>query len=133
VSDPTSEGPEDVGPTRRYQDGLRLGRITYQRCESCSAAVFPPRVLCHVCSSQALRWESSAGAGTLYSASTLTPRDEHPYTVVLVDLDEGFRVMSTVAGTEAPLGGRVQLSAQPAGDPPGEPRLVAVLVGGSGE
>lgn len=119
----------DVGPTRRYADALREGRLEYQRCEQCSAAVFPPRVLCPVCSADELAWQPSRGAGAVYSASTLTPRDEDPYTVVLVDLDEGFRVMSTVAGATAPIGSRVHLTPQPADDPAGEPRLVAVLVG----
>jgi uncharacterized OB-fold protein len=131
VADPTPEG--DVGPSRRYLETLREGRLVYQRCEQCSAAVFPPRVLCPVCAAEALRWEPSAGAGTVYSASTLTPRDEDPYTVVLVDLDEGFRVMSVVAGASAPLGSRVQLTAEPTDDPAGEPRLVAALEGVPGE
>ncbi|MFD2090741.1 Zn-ribbon domain-containing OB-fold protein [Blastococcus deserti] len=127
MADPAAT--EDVGPTRRYLEALREGRLVYQRCGQCTAAVFPPRVLCSVCSADALDWQPSEGAGTVYSASTLTPRDEDPYTVVLVDLDEGFRVMSAVAGTSAPLGSRVQLVPQPADDPAGEPRLVAVLEG----
>lgn len=127
MGDATSGEAGDVGPSRRYQEALREGRLIYQRCERCSSAVFPPRVLCPVCSAEALHWESSTGAGVVYSASTLTPRDEDSYTVVLVDLDEGFRVMSVVAGKSAPLGSRVQLTAQPADEPTGEPRLVAVL------
>lgn len=125
MADPAGE----VGPTRRYLDALREGRLVYQRCGQCSAAVFPPRVLCPVCSADVLAWEPSRGAGTVYSASTLTPRDEDPYTVVLVDLDEGVRVMSAVAGAGAPIGSRVRLTARPPDDPAGEPRLVAVLEG----
>ncbi|WNV76634.1 Zn-ribbon domain-containing OB-fold protein [Geodermatophilus sp. DSM 44513] len=125
MADPTGE----IGPTRQYLDALREGRLVYQRCEQCSAAVFPPRVLCPVCSADVLAWQPSEGAGTVYSASTLTPRDEDPYTVVLVDLDEGFRAMSAVAGTTAPIGSRVRLTARPADDATGEPRLVAVLDG----
>jgi uncharacterized OB-fold protein len=127
VGEPTTD--TDIGPTRRYFDALREGLLTYQRCEGCSAAVFPPRVLCPVCSADALAWQPSAGVGTVYSASTLTPRDEEPYTVVLVDLDEGFRVMSAVATVDAPIGARVRLTAQSADGSAGEPRLVAVLDG----
>lgn len=131
MADPTTAG--DIGPSRYYFEALRAGRLVHQRCERCSSAVFPPRVLCPVCSSDVLRWETGAGAGTVYSASTLTPRDEDPYTVVLVDLDEGFRVMSVVAGTSAPLGARVRLTPQPVEGPAGDVRLVAVVEGGSDE
>lgn len=132
MADPTPPAG-DVGPSRRYVEALRAGRLIHQRCEQCSAVVFPPRVLCPVCSGAELAWQPSRGTGTVYSASTLSPRDEAPYTVVLVDLDEGFRVMSAVAGPTAPIGSRVQLTPQPAEDPAGEPRLVAVLVGASDE
>lgn len=120
--------PDQVAPAHAFQEWLQQGRFCYQRCESCASAVFPPRVLCPVCSSVALVWETSTGAGTVYSASTLSPRDADPYTVVLVDLDEGFRVMSVVAGAEAPLGHRVQVAAQPWHDSTAGARLVTVLV-----
>jgi hypothetical protein len=71
--------------------------LHYQRCGACSAAIHPPRPLCFVCGSRDLAWEESAGAGTVYSSSDLHRRDEEPYNVSLVDLDEGYRVMSTVA------------------------------------
>ncbi len=125
MAEPSPTG--GTGPTRAYLEALREGRLVYQRCGQCSAAVFPPRVLCPVCSADALAEQPSRGAGTVYSASTLTPRDEDAYTVVLVDLDEGFRVMSAVAAAGAPIGARVRLTPQPADDPAGEPRLVAVL------
>jgi uncharacterized protein len=133
VADPAPAGEVgtagEMGPTASYLGALREGRLVYQRCRHCSAAVFPPRVLCPVCSADELAWEPSGGAGTVYSASTLSPRDEEPYTVVLVDLDEGFRVMSAVAGAGAAIGARVRLTAQPGDDPAGEPRLVAALEG----
>ena len=51
--------------------------------------------MCPVCGSRDLGWEESAGLGTVYSSSDLHTREE-TYNVSLVDLDEGFRVMSTV-------------------------------------
>ena len=52
--------------------------------------------MCPVCGGRDLAWEESAGAGTVYSASDVHTREE-TYNVSLVDLDEGVRVMSTVA------------------------------------
>jgi len=69
--------------------------LHYQRCASCAAAVHPPRPLCPVCGARELGWEESAGEGTVYSTSDVHAREE-TYNVSLVDLDEGYRVMSTV-------------------------------------
>jgi uncharacterized OB-fold protein len=70
----------------------------YQRCEDCGAAIHPHRVTCPVCGSRRLRDERSAGAGVVYSTTTVHAR-EGSHNVVLVDLEEGFRVMSEVVGT----------------------------------
>jgi uncharacterized protein len=56
---------------------------------------WPPRV-------RASTWRVSAGLGTVYAATTARPRDGEPYDVSLIDLDEGFRMLSRVAG-----GGRI--------------------------
>jgi uncharacterized OB-fold protein len=120
-----SEVPLDIAPAARYRQALEQGRLDLQRCESCHSAVFPPRVLCPVCSSESLAWETSSRAGTVYSTSTLAPRDEPPYTVVLVDLDEGPRVMAVAVGAHERIGARTILNVENAAD--GVPRLVASL------
>jgi hypothetical protein len=53
-----------------------------------------------------LDWRRSAGAGTLYShttvyrAPTSAFKADVPYVVALVDLDEGFRMMVNVLGCD---------------------------------
>jgi uncharacterized OB-fold protein len=69
----------------------------YQRCEDCGAAIHPRRVTCPICGSRRLAEATSAGRGVVYSTTTVHAR-EGPRNVVLVDLDEGIRVMSEVAG-----------------------------------
>jgi uncharacterized OB-fold protein len=69
----------------------------YQRCEDCRAAIGPRRVLCPVCGSHRLADLRSAGRGVVYSTTTVYAREER-YNIALVDLDEGFRVMSAVVG-----------------------------------
>jgi uncharacterized protein len=83
--------------------------LHFQRCGDCSAAVHPPRPMCPACGSRSLTFEESAGRGVVYSTSDVHTREE-TYNVSLVDLDEGFRVMSTVeVGVEigTPVQGRV--------------------------
>lgn len=70
--------------------------LHYQRCGSCDSAIHPPRPLCPLCGSRDLAMVESSGAGTVYSTSDVHTREE-TYNVSLVDLDEGYRVMSTVA------------------------------------
>ena len=104
---------------------LRRGRLAFQRCEACAAAVFFPRVLCPRCGGRRLGWEESPGRGTVYSATAVHSR-EGVRSVVLVDLDEGFRVMSEVVGADpeaVPIGADVRARVLD-GD---EPRLVFEL------
>jgi uncharacterized protein len=83
---------------RRYLEGGRLG---FQRCRDCSSAVFYPRVLCPVCGSISLEWQTSGGRGVVYATTAVYRRDDEPYNVALVDLEEGFRMMSRVEGVPA--------------------------------
>jgi uncharacterized OB-fold protein len=69
-------------------------------------------VLCPHCGSDALRWTESTGLGTIYSSTTIAPRGREPYAVVLVDLDDGVRLMSNAAPDVA-IGTRVSLRIEP--------------------
>lgn len=66
--------------------------LHFQRCAACRALLGYPRVLCPRCGSRDLAWERSAGRGVVYSATTVHGR-EGSHGVLLVDLDEGVRVM----------------------------------------
>ncbi len=92
---------ETAAPAAAYRRHLQNGKLGYQRCADCSAAVFYPRVLCPVCGSGALEWRESAGRGTVYATTAIHSRNRDPRNVVLVDLDEGFRMMSRVEGVPA--------------------------------
>lgn len=90
----------------RWWQGVAEGRLLYQRCRNCNAAVFFPRILCNLCHNDSLDWCESRGNGTIYASTTVrrAPAAEFasclPYVVALVDLDEGFRMMSNVIGLE---------------------------------
>lgn len=91
----------DDAPMSIYRGYLDSGKLGFQRCGECERAVFYPRVLCPVCGSGALEWEESTGRGTVYATTAVHRRDADPYNVVLVDLEEGFRMMSRVEGVPA--------------------------------
>jgi uncharacterized OB-fold protein len=114
-------------PVVTYLRYLENGKLGYQRCADCSAAVFYPRTACPVCGSGALEWRESAGRGMVYATTAVHGRNRAPRNVVRVDLDEGFRMMSRVedvSAEEVEIGTRVRFEVrQGEGDEP-----VAVFV-----
>ncbi|RJF92820.1 Zn-ribbon domain-containing OB-fold protein [Noviherbaspirillum saxi] len=88
--------PADVpSADARYFGKLAEGIFEIPRCRTCSRHHFFPRVCCPHCGSQDLEWVAPAGAGVVYS-STIVRRPGGDYTVCLVDLQEGPRLMSRV-------------------------------------
>jgi uncharacterized OB-fold protein len=87
-----------------FWDATREQRLVIQHCDDCGRAVWYPRVCCPFCSSIGLTWKQATGRGTIYAVSVQyrpgTPqlKDRVPYAVVLVDLDEGVRMMSNLVG-----------------------------------
>jgi uncharacterized protein len=103
---------EQVHPEAVYQALLDQGVFALERCDACGRAHYSPRVLCPHCGSDALSWVESTGQGTVYSTTTIAPRGRVPYAVVLIDLDDGVRLMSNVVGIPAAqvaIGGRVRV------------------------
>jgi uncharacterized OB-fold protein len=108
-------------PAWVYRRYLESGVLGFQRCVGCGAALFYPRVLCSLCGGKDLTWETSSGRGVIYATTAVYRRDGDPYNVVLVDLEEGFRMMSRVEGVpteRVEVGARVTLRLEPADDGP---------------
>lgn len=81
-----------------YWEGAAAGELRYRKCTSCSAAIFFPRSICPKCGTPEPNWVVSKGTGVVYACTTIHRAppafvDKAPYTVLLVDLDEGFRMM----------------------------------------
>jgi uncharacterized OB-fold protein len=89
--------------------------IVYQRCNACEAKQYFRRAFCHACGSTELSVLSAEGTGTVYAVSYVTraptpeARAHGPYTIVLVDADEGFRLMAHGAHDLA-IGDRVSVT-----------------------
>lgn len=103
---PDPPGPAMSRVSAPFWAATREQRLVLQHCSSCARAVWYPRVRCPHCASDALEWHEATGRGTVYAVSVQYrpghPRlkERVPYAVVLVDLDEGVRLMSTVVGTD---------------------------------
>jgi len=74
--------------------------ILYQSCNACGTAQYFRRGFCAACGSTDLAEKRASGRGTIYAMSIVTraatpeTRAHVPYNIVLVDTEEGFRMMA---------------------------------------
>ena len=91
--------------TRAYWAGLARGELLLQHCRDCGNVQFYQRALCGRCLAASLDSRPASGRGSIYSFSTVhrppSPefKEDVPYTVVLVELAEGPRMISTLVDT----------------------------------
>jgi uncharacterized OB-fold protein len=98
MSDTTA--PLTASPLEQYRAHLSRGQLAYQ-VDDQGLALFYPRVVAPAGYTGELRWATSAGAGTVYAVTVIAAKGETAYNVVLVDMDEGFRLMSRVESIPA--------------------------------
>lgn len=82
-------------PFGAYLEHLNKGELAYQVAED-GAAVFFPRAVAPGTGSTRLDWRVSKGLGTVYATTVVYAKDQPPLNVALIDVDEGFRMMSRV-------------------------------------
>jgi uncharacterized OB-fold protein len=91
-----------------YWRALDAGRLTFPRCNRCHAAWLPPRHECPSCLEADWEWETASGAGRLISwvvyhvAYHEAFEDRIPYTVAIVELAEGPRLITNLVGPGTP-------------------------------
>ena len=108
-----------------YWAAARERRLVIRQCKACSQLHFMPRHLCPHCWSDQLEWVDAKGTGSVHSFTIIHRASDPafaalvPYAVVLVDLDEGPRMMSNILGPDAlivKIGDRVQVTFEDRGD-----------------
>ena len=83
-------------PLATYIAHLKRGELGYQFSPSLGRAVFYPRVIAPQTGAADLEWRVSKGGGTVHATTVVHPQKGETYNVCLVDVDEGFRMMSRV-------------------------------------
>ena len=90
--------------TRFFWDGARAGKLLIQRCKGCGELRHPPGPVCPSCHS--FEWDTveASGRGTVYSFVVMhypeVPPFDHPNPIVLVELEEGTRLISQIVGIQ---------------------------------
>ena len=90
--------------TAFFWEGVDAGELRIQRCTSCAALRHPARPMCAKCQSVEWDWIVSAGRGAVYSYGIAhhppIPPFTYPNAVLLVELEEGTRLLSSLVGAE---------------------------------
>jgi uncharacterized OB-fold protein len=88
------------GPEAQFHAFLAEGKFMIQRSASTGKWVFYPRVAVPGSGETDLEWVAPSGLGTVCATTVTRVRPEQggDYNIVLIDLDEGPRVMSRVTG-----------------------------------
>ena len=94
--------PVMEGLVREFYGRCQKEDLHFQKCTSCDAFRHVPREMCPECNSFEWQWVRSTGRGTVYTwvvvNRALHPafsRDA-PYADVVVEMEEGVRLLSTV-------------------------------------
>jgi uncharacterized OB-fold protein len=108
------EDIDKLPPFAAYQAYCREGKLAYQYCPDDDMVVFYPRLMSPGSGSTNLEWRFSEGLGTVYATTSVYGRDREqpPHNVSMIELDEGFRMMSRVEdipSQEVRIGMRVRL------------------------
>ena len=87
-----------------FWQGVDHGKLLAQQCDGCGRVRHPPAPMCPHC--QSLKWSPRqlSGRGRVYAwliSRHPTKADSSPRTAVLVDLEEGLRLISNIDGNEA--------------------------------
>ena len=92
----------DDADLKPYWDGARREELLIQRCAACGSFRWYPRPVCHKCWSFDAEWAPVSGKGKVFSYVTVhhafaAPfRNDLPYTVAIVALDEGVRLPASL-------------------------------------
>lgn len=90
------EVTQSNSPELSFLAALRQGSPMIQCCDRCGNRFYFPRTHCPHCRCADYTWVPMGCNGTLYSYSEIPARGDGPgRNVILVDMEDGFRMMST--------------------------------------
>jgi uncharacterized OB-fold protein len=94
------------GDSQEFWNGVREGRLVFQKCRVCGSIQFPPRHHCAACWESDLEAYASSGRGTVESLTIVrrAPASafsaQIPYVVAAIAVEEGPRMITNLVGVE---------------------------------
>lgn len=84
-----------------YNESLKKNKLLGLKCPACNAITVPPKMVCRQCTSPDMEIFELKGTGKIRTFTTVNVapegrESECPYTIVLVELDEGPWIMGNL-------------------------------------
>lgn len=98
--------PSPDADSQAYWDGLKQGRLLLQHCRACGHVQLYQQAICRQCGAPDLEHRAASGKGVVHSFSVVhrAPgpafKQDTPYAVLLVELAEGPRMISSLIGAD---------------------------------
>jgi len=97
-----------IGPDNApFWEACRRHSLVLPTCAECGKAHLPPGPICPYCFSDRMTWKQATGKGRISTWTVVHKawfpafRNDIPYNVVQVELDEGPRLTSSLVGLSA--------------------------------
>jgi uncharacterized OB-fold protein len=94
--------PRIDADNRPFWEGCKRHELLLQRCLDCGRYIWYPRQFCGQCLSDNTEWVPASGKGTVHTYTIIRQtrargfRDDVPYVLAYIELDEGVIMMSNV-------------------------------------
>ncbi len=107
---------------RPFWEGAKNNELKMQRCLDCGHIRYPINHICTNCLSEDAEWINLSGRGSIFSYVVFYQlynqafKEDIPYNVALVQLDEGPRMFGNIVGCandDAKVGDRVEVVFDP--------------------
>jgi uncharacterized protein len=86
--------------TRPFWEAAARQKLVRPVCNDCGASFFVPQIACVNCHSEAWTYQESSGLGTVSTFTVVhrAPTCDHqpPYVVAVIDIEEGWYMMSNI-------------------------------------
>lgn len=98
--------PTPDADSAAYWAGLKDGKLLLQHCLACGHVQVYQQAMCRDCGSEQLEHRAASGRGKVHSYSVVhrAPgpafKADTPYAVLLVELEEGPRMISALIGSD---------------------------------
>ncbi len=90
--------------TAPFWEAQNNHELRFQKCTGCETVRYPVGPLCPECHSFDFAWITSSGRGAIYSYTVVRhqthPAFAPPYTVLLVEMEEGPRIIAQLRASE---------------------------------
>jgi len=89
-----------------FWEACRRHELRIQRCLECGSLIHYPKLRCPKDGSEQFEWALMSGLGAVHSfvvsrrAFHPAFKEEVPYIIAIIELDEGVRVLSNILGAE---------------------------------